>query len=102
MTTAEVAIVAALGASLFTGLASLGVVSLQEWLRNRAADRDVLVNAVTAMLSRSMAVMMRAQAIHQQMQLRSGLKEGLDVTLRLRKPADVLEFTTGWQTTWRH
>jgi hypothetical protein len=44
------------------------------------------------MLSRSVAVMMRAQAIGQQMRLRSGFIEGLDVTLGVRKPADVLEF----------
>jgi hypothetical protein len=55
------------------------------------------------MLSRSTAVMMRAQALGQQMRLRSGLKEGLDVTLKFRKPADVLEFhdwlclAAGWR-----
>jgi hypothetical protein len=43
------------------------------------------------MLSRSMSVMMRARALGQQMYLRSGLAEGLDVALRVRKPFDAQE-----------
>ena len=92
MTPAALAVVAALGASTLTGAASLGVVALQEWLRGRASERDMLAAAVTEMLSRSMEVMMRAQALGLQMRLRSGIGEGVDVTLGLRKPADALEF----------
>jgi hypothetical protein len=92
VTSAELAVVAALGASLLTGAASLGVVALQERLRGKRDDRDTLTSAVTAMLSRSMAFMLRAQAAGLQMRLRSGLGEGADVALRVRKPADVLEF----------
>jgi hypothetical protein len=77
MTPAELAVVAALGASALTGLASLGVVWLQGWLRARADNRDMLLGAATAMLSRSMAVMTRAQAMSLQMRFRSGLAEGL-------------------------
>jgi hypothetical protein len=44
------------------------------------------------MLSRSVAIMMRGQAIGLQMRLRSGLGEGADVMLRIRKPSDVFEF----------
>lgn len=91
MTPAELTVIAALGASALTAGASLGVVALQEWLRGRRADHDELVAAVVAMLSRSMSVMMRSQAMGQQMRLRSGLGEGADVALRLRKPADALE-----------
>lgn len=91
MTSAEVAVVAALGASGLTAAASLGVVWFREWLSGRSAGRDALLAAVTAMLSRSMAVMSRAQAMGLQMRLRSGLIEGIDVTTRLRKPADALE-----------
>jgi hypothetical protein len=91
VTPAELTVIAALGASALTGAASLGVVTLQERIRSRSADRDTLAAAVTAMLSRSMAVMWRAQAMGLQMRMRSGLSEGADVALRLRKPADALE-----------
>jgi hypothetical protein len=36
------------------------------------------------------AYALRAQAMGESMRLRSGLSEGLDVTLHLRKPTDVL------------
>jgi hypothetical protein len=41
VTSAELTVVAALGASLLTGLASLGVVAFQERRRRKAADRDL-------------------------------------------------------------
>lgn len=111
VTPAELAVIAALGASALTGGASLGVVALQERLRGRRADRDVLLTAVIAMMSRSMSVMTRSQAMSQQMRLRSGLAEGADVALRLRKPADSLELhdwlaidmaplTEAWSIIW--
>jgi hypothetical protein len=113
VTPAELTVVAALGASALTAVASLGVVALQEWLRGRRADRDELVAAVVAMLSRSMSVMTRSQAMSQQMRLRSGLGEGADVTLRLRKPTDILELhdwlaidmaplNEAWSVIWAH
>lgn len=43
------------------------------------------------MLSRSMAVMTAAQALGLTMKTRSGLGEGVDVAMRLRKPADPME-----------
>src|SRR5260370_36347700 len=92
MSAAVLAVIAALGASALTAAASLGVVALQERLRRKAADRRFLADAVTEMLSRSMAVMMRGKAISLQMRFRSGLGEGADVALRIRKPADVLEY----------
>jgi hypothetical protein len=76
MTPAEVAITAALGASFLTAAGSLGVVWVREWRRAKADDRAAL----------------RAQAMGESMRLRSGLSEGLDVTLHLRKPADAMEF----------
>lgn len=91
MTPAELTVVAALGASFLTVLGSLGVVTLQERLRGKAGDRDALAAAVIEMLSRSMAVATRAQAMGETMKLRSGLGEGVDVATRLRKPADPLE-----------
>lgn len=91
MTSAELAVTAALGASFLTGLASLGVVAFQQWLAGRSSDADALISAVNEMLSRSMAIAMRAQAMADQMRIRSGLGEGVDVTMRVRKPADLLE-----------
>ena len=91
MTPAEVAIAAALGASFFTAAGSLGVVWVREWRRAKADDRAALRVAVRELLSRSMGVALRAQAMGEAMRLRSGLSEGLDVTLHLRKPADAME-----------
>jgi hypothetical protein len=89
----------------------MGVVAFQEWLRGRAGDRDALANAVTEMLSRSLAVAMRAQAMAETVRLRSGLSEGVDIAARLRKPLDLFEFhdwmardmaplNTAWSAVW--
>jgi hypothetical protein len=91
MTPAEIALVAAFGSSALTGVASLGVIWVQEWRRRRSADQAALRSAMTELLSRSMAVAMRARAMGETMRFRSGLKEGLDVTLRQRKLMDPLE-----------
>lgn len=95
MSPAELAVFAALGGSALTGMATLGITWFREWLRGRAADRDTLGQAITQMLSQSMAVMMTVQAMGQTMRIRSGLGEGLDVATRLRKPADPMELY-GW------
>jgi hypothetical protein len=76
---AELAVVAAFGSSVLTGLASLGVVWFQQRLQGRQADRDALISAVTEMLARSLALSMRADTLGQTMKLRSGLGEGVDV-----------------------
>lgn len=91
MTSAELAIAAALGASLLTGLASLGVTWVREWLRDRASERDALRASVHELLSRSLAAAMRAKTMGDMMKLRSGLKEGWEVTFRHRKLLDPLE-----------
>ncbi|WP_433448939.1 hypothetical protein ACQPXS_10045 [Streptomyces sp. CA-142005] len=91
MTDAQVALTAALGASFLTAMGSWGVVWFQERLRGKASDRDALHAAVLELLTRSLAVATRAQAMGETMRLRSGLSEGLDVAVRLRKPVDPLE-----------
>jgi hypothetical protein len=83
--------IAALGASALTALASLGVVGFQHWLRERTAARTTLGALITELLSRSMRVAGRARAVGDTAKFRSGLGEGLDVALRLRKPADLLD-----------
>jgi hypothetical protein len=96
MTPAEVAITAAFGASLLTGLASLGVVWLQGWRHGKANDKDALHAAVAELLTRSMGVSMRAATMRTTIRFRSGLGEGWDVTFRYRKPLDPLELHD-WQ-----
>jgi hypothetical protein len=91
VTTAELTVIAALGASFLTGLASLGVVAFQEWRRRVAKDREALQAAVSELLSRSLQLAMRAQAMRVTMKVRSGLKEGFDVAMRHRKPVDPLQ-----------
>ena len=59
MTAAELAITAALGASFLTGLASLGVMWIQQRLQSRDSDRAALAASAQELLSRSMAVAMR-------------------------------------------
>lgn len=92
MNEATVALVAALGAAFLTAAASLGVVWYQENRRDQAADADALAAAVSEVLSRSIAVALRLRFLADAARFRSGLGEGLDVLLRIRKPADVLEF----------
>jgi hypothetical protein len=75
LASAERAVAAALGASLLTGVFSVGAIMLQNRLAGRSADSDALAGAVTEMLSRSMAVSMRAQAVGEMMRIRSGLGE---------------------------
>jgi hypothetical protein len=62
---------------------------LRRTARNaKAADRAQVYGDV---ISGGLAVATRADALHQAMRLRSGLKEGFDVTLGLRRPSDPLE-----------
>jgi hypothetical protein len=91
MTSAEIALIAALGASALTGLASLGVVWLQEWRRGKARNEDALRASVQELLTRSMGVATRARAMGELMRIRSGLKEGFDVAMRHRKLVDLFE-----------
>jgi hypothetical protein len=91
LTPAELTLAAALGAAALTGLTSLGVIAYQDRRRRKSGDRDALQTAVLDLLSRSMSIAYRARAMGETMKYRSGLKEGFDVTLRYRKPADVLE-----------
>jgi hypothetical protein len=100
VTTAELTVVAALGASFLTALASLGVVAFQEWRRRKARDREVLQAAVNELLSRSLQLAFRADTMRATMKLRSGLKEGLDVVMRNRKPVDSFELHDWMAQDW--
>lgn len=111
MNDALVALIAALGASLLTAVGSLGVVHYQERLRGESAEADALAVTVTELLSRSFALAVRARAIGETVKLRSGIGEGVEVTMRQRKPADLLELhdwlekdfaplRTAWSELW--
>jgi hypothetical protein len=69
----------------------MGVVWLQDWRRGKADDEAALRASVQELLSRSLAVAMRARTLGETMKFRSGLKEGWDVAFRHRKPVDPLE-----------
>lgn len=91
MTFAELTVIAALGASALTGLASLGLVAFQEWRRGKASDQDALRAAIGELLARSLALTLRAEVIAAALKNRSGLREFLDVMMHHRKPVDMLE-----------
>lgn len=91
MTSAEIAVTAALGASLLTALGSLGVVWFQSWLGRRATRRAALHASVRELLTRSLAVAMRAQTMGETMKVRSGLIEGVDIVSHNRKPVDPMQ-----------
>lgn len=91
MTSAEVALVAALGSSGLTGLVALGVFLLQDGRQRKAANRSALHSAYAKLLTRSMSVAMRARALGETARFRSGLTEGIDIVTRQRKPVDGLE-----------
>lgn len=97
MTSAWAVVAAALGAAFLTSLGSLGVVGYSERKRSQASDRDALHRAVLELLTRSIAVALRADAMRNAIRFRSGLMEGVDIVLlRLRKPVDALELYD-WQ-----
>jgi hypothetical protein len=74
-----------------TGSASFVTVRWQ--LRRTARNTNAAARAQVYgdVISGALAVATRADALHQAMRTRSGLKEGFDVTLGLRRPSDPLE-----------
>jgi len=91
MTQTVAVLIAALGSSALTGLASLGVTWYRDWRQGKSDDNAALHAAIMGILSRSMAVAFRAQSMGQMMKIRSGLMEGVDIALHHRKPVDGLE-----------
>jgi hypothetical protein len=91
MSSVWVPVVAALGASLLTGAASLGVAWKQaRW--HAAADRGQrLASACSDVLSGSMLVANRARVLNATIRVRSGLTEATDIALHHRNPVDPLE-----------
>lgn len=84
-------VIAALGSSALTGLVVVGL----EWWRSsregRAARAERRGRAYTRLLAQSGVIAHTASGLHVAMEARSGLREGLNVMLRLQKPSDPLD-----------
>ncbi len=86
-----VPILAAVGASLLTGLLGLGTILLQERLRQADALRHERRRAYSRLLAVTGVIAHTSHALHLAVKVRSGIGEGLDVALHLRKPIDPLD-----------
>lgn len=91
MNAAWVAVIAALGSSLLTGLATFGVSWWTDRRRAVARKHNELAAAVGELLASSEALTHRFSTIMATGIQRSGIGEGVDQLLRLRKPLDPLE-----------
>ncbi len=83
------AIIGALGASSITG----AIILARDALEARRRRVSEALAAAEAVLAHSMAVIQLANAFRLTMQIRSGLKEGLDVALRLRRPLEPFDIS---------
>ncbi|SRR6266516_3898580 len=84
-------VIAALGASLLTILGTVGIERLRQRRAGRDAQRREKDAAYQEVLSRSLAFANRSRALGDMMRIRSGIAEGLGVTLGQRRPADAFE-----------
>jgi len=84
-------VIAALGSSLLTGFAAFGLAWWQAKSTEKAARAERQSRAYALLLTRSLIIAHLASDLHIMMETRSGLKEGLDVTLRFKKMLDPLE-----------
>jgi hypothetical protein len=88
-----VPVIAALGASALTGMVAFGL----EWWRSKKADKSARAErrarAYSMLLAHSGVIIHIASGFHIAMEARSGLREGLNVTLGIQKPLDPLELT---------
>lgn len=84
-------VVAALGASILTAVASLGVTWYSEYLHGIAARRASRRDAYIALYNASVAAALRASALDLTIRVRSGVGESVDVLLGKRKVLDPLE-----------
>lgn len=84
-------VVAALGASFLTGGFGFGGIWWQQHRLGRAAAVQEKAVSYHQLISHSLSFAARASTLRNVMQARSGLKEGVDVTFRLRRPFDPME-----------
>ncbi|MDQ1295196.1 MAG: hypothetical protein QG608_3081 [Actinomycetota bacterium] len=111
MDTAWWTLATALSSSFLTGCAALGVVVVQQRWKNKADEKAALEATVAALLTRSMEICYQTRAVTSTQTLRSGISEGINVLLGIRKPLDPMEFydwmiqslgplTDAWSRTW--
>jgi hypothetical protein len=81
-------VVAALGASILTGIFGFGGILWQQHRASHAAAAREKSAAYHQLIARSLSFSVRVSTLRNVMQSRSGLQEGVDVTFRLRKPFD--------------
>jgi hypothetical protein len=85
-------VVAAIGASGLTGLSGFGTIWWQQRRLDRREAQAKKEQAYSQLIAHSLSFTIRAGALRNAMQMRSGLGEGLDVVTGTRKPLDPLEF----------
>lgn len=93
-----VPVVAALGAALLTGAASLGVAWVQAHWRAAEDRKRLLGAACSEVLASSMLVANRARVLSSAIEARSGLKESIDLVLYRREPIDPMKLYDWWAT----
>lgn len=87
-------VIAALGASAITGLASFGVASWSSRQAAKAVLEAQKREAYLGVMTSSVRVMSRAWSLSLAMTVRSGVGEGVDIALYHRKPLDPLDLHT--------
>jgi hypothetical protein len=82
-----------LGASIFSTGGTFWLDAKRAKRQAKIAKADELKGACIRIISGALRVSQKSAALRLNMVVRSGLKEGLDVTFGLRKPADPLEIS---------
>ncbi len=86
-------VIAALGSSALTGMVAFGLEWRHSFRAEKSAQSERRVRAYYMLLARSGVIVFTAGGLHTMMEARSGLREGLNVTLGIQKPLDMLELT---------
>lgn len=91
-------VIAALGSAFLTGSIAFGVEWWHSFRANKSALAERRSRAYSTLLNQSIMVANLASNLHITMELRSGLKEGLNVTIGKHKALDPLELTDQFST----
>jgi len=94
-------VIAALGGSALTGLVAFGI----EWWRSSRAAKAALAErrarVYATLLAQAGIVTLLAHGLHIAMETRSGLREGLNVTLGIQKSFDPLDLSERLRATFQ-
>lgn len=85
-------VIAALGSAFFTITGSFWLENYRLKRVDQAVKKNSLREACIQMGGNACALTLRAQTLYTTATMRSGIKEGIDVVLRFRKPLDPMEF----------